>query len=170
MKSSVITNKYIVTCSVSICVNGCGCVLLLSLVAIVNRGKWIFLFPGCLITTAASLVTTRDLFFARHCNLLKLHSHYFTQSLQQSDELGIFILNWVVLSHLQRNWGLERLISLRSQSKWQNWNSKPELSAQKPMFLTVVSFKLITKFIHLLLGKLGAFRTISYGLTMKKIF
>ena len=101
MKSSVITNKHIVTFSVHICVNGCGCVLLSLLVAVVNRGKRIFALPGCLIiTTAVAIVTTRDLLFARHCNLLKLYIHYFTQALQQSDELGIFILNWVVLSHL----------------------------------------------------------------------
>lgn len=113
MKSSVITNKHIVTFSVHMCVNGCGCVLLSLLVAVENRRKRIFAFPGGIITyiitynnnnniitTAVAIVTTRDLLFARHCNLLKLYIHYFTQALQQSDELGIFILNWVVLSHL----------------------------------------------------------------------
>lgn len=42
----------------------------------------------------------RDPLFARCCNLLKLYIHYFTQSLPQFDELSIFILNWVLLSHL----------------------------------------------------------------------
>lgn len=38
------------------------------------------------------------------------------------------------------------------------------------MFLTAVSFKLITKLVHLLLEQLGAFKTASYGLIMKKRF
>lgn len=42
----------------------------------------------------------RDPLFARCYNLLKLYIHYFTQSLPQFDELNIFILNWVLLSHL----------------------------------------------------------------------
>ena len=42
----------------------------------------------------------RDSLLARCCNLLQLYIHYSTQSLPQFDELGIFILNWVLLSHL----------------------------------------------------------------------
>lgn len=97
MKSSVITNKYIVTCSAYICVNGCGCVLLCC-----RKQGEVDICPPWMYYNNNNGYSDyqRDPLFARCYNLLKLYIPYFTQSLPQFDKLSIFILNWVLLSHL----------------------------------------------------------------------
>lgn len=108
---------------------------------------------------------------ARDGDLLKLHGRHFTYSSTTTwwardvyPYLGRFVPFSDKEAEAQRDWAPS---GPRGGSR-RNWNSNPALSSRKATFSTTGREQPITESLYLLLGQLGAFRTVSCRLTRRK--